>query len=96
MHWHYAASIHPLSKEHFDSRLSSPVNYSTSYGSCSIRASRCTFSTYGNGFKRRFFISSITIVNNPADNLKAEEKIEVVRFIVPLEEWKNKGAKIGG
>jgi len=61
VHWHYAASIHPLSKEHFDSRLSSPVNYSTSYGSCSIRASRCTFSTYGNGFKRRFFISSITL-----------------------------------
>ena len=38
---------------------------------------------------------TLYIINNPAENLNAEEKIEVVRFMVPLEEWKNKGAKIG-
>jgi hypothetical protein len=30
------------------------------------------------------------IVNNPAYNLKAEEKVEIVRFIVKQEEWKGK------
>ncbi len=37
---------------------------------------------------------TLYIINNPAENLKVEEKIEVVRFIVPLEEWKNKGEKV--
>ncbi|MEM3455800.1 MAG: DUF3883 domain-containing protein, partial [Candidatus Micrarchaeia archaeon] len=34
------------------------------------------------------------IINNPTENLKVEEKVEVVRFVVPLDEWKNKGVKI--
>jgi len=34
------------------------------------------------------------IINNPTENLKVQEKVEVVRFIVPLEEWKNKGVKV--
>jgi superfamily II DNA or RNA helicase len=34
------------------------------------------------------------IINNPTENLKMEEKVEVVRFIVPLTEWKNKGVKV--
>jgi len=33
---------------------SSPVTYSTSYGSCLARASRCTFSTYGNNPQKGF------------------------------------------
>ncbi|MFN3699185.1 MAG: DUF3883 domain-containing protein, partial [Dictyoglomus sp.] len=33
---------------------------------------------------------TLYIINNPAENLKAEEKIEVVRFVIPLNEWKNK------
>lgn len=33
---------------------------------------------------------TLYIINNPAENLKAEEKIEVVRFVIPLDEWKNK------
>ncbi len=33
------------------------------------------------------------IINNPAENLKMQEKVEVVRFIIPVEEWKSKGAK---
>lgn len=36
---------------------------------------------------------TLYIINNPADNLNIEEKIEVVRFMVPIEEWKEKGAK---
>ena len=32
----------------------------------------------------------LRIINNPAYNLKAEEKVEIVRFIVKQEEWKNK------
>ncbi|MGC8979238.1 helicase-related protein [Caldisericum sp.] len=35
----------------------------------------------------------LTIINNPAENLNVHEKVEVVRFVVPLEEWKNKGVK---
>jgi hypothetical protein len=37
---------------------------------------------------------TLYIVNNPAQNLNVREKIEVVRFLVPLEEWKNKGVKV--
>jgi superfamily II DNA or RNA helicase len=31
------------------------------------------------------------IINNPAENLQAEEKIKIVRYVVPPEEWKSKG-----
>jgi SNF2 family DNA or RNA helicase len=34
------------------------------------------------------------IINNPTKNLNIQEKVEVVRFIVPLTEWKNKGVKV--
>jgi len=37
---------------------------------------------------------TLYIINNPAENLNVEEKIEVVRFVVSLKEWKNKGEKI--
>jgi chaperonin GroEL (HSP60 family) len=37
---------------------------------------------------------TLHIINNPAENLKVEEKVEVVRFVVSLEEWKNKGVKV--
>jgi hypothetical protein len=37
---------------------------------------------------------TLSIIKNPAQNLKVQEKIEVVRFVVPLEEWKNKGVKV--
>lgn len=33
---------------------------------------------------------TLYIIQNPAENLKPQEKVEVVRFIVPLEEWKRK------
>jgi len=33
--------------------------------------------------------ATLYIINNPAENLKIQEKIEVVPFLVPLEEWKN-------
>ena len=36
------------------------------------------------------------IINNPAENLKPQEKIEVVRFIVPLKEWKDKSSGVWG
>lgn len=36
---------------------------------------------------------TLYIINNPSENLKVQEKIEVVRFVVPLEEWKDKGVK---
>jgi hypothetical protein len=34
---------------------------------------------------------TLYITNNPAENLNIQEKVEVVRFIVPLKEWKIKG-----
>jgi len=37
---------------------------------------------------------TIYIINNPAENLKVQDKVEIVRFIVPLEEWKKKGEKV--
>jgi SNF2 family DNA or RNA helicase len=30
------------------------------------------------------------IIQNPAENLKPQEKVEVVKFIIPVDEWKNK------
>ncbi len=36
---------------------------------------------------------ALYIINNPYENLCAKEKVEVVRFVIPLEEWKNKGEK---
>jgi len=36
---------------------------------------------------------TLYIINNPAENLKVQDKVEVVRFIVPLEEWKKKGER---
>jgi hypothetical protein len=35
----------------------------------------------------------LKIINNPTENLKFEEKVELVRILIPLEELKNKGAK---
>lgn len=35
---------------------------------------------------------TLWVVNNPAENLRVSEKVEVVRFIVPPDEWKSKGA----
>jgi len=37
---------------------------------------------------------TLYIINNPAENLVVKEKVEVVRFIVPLEEWKKKGERV--
>jgi SNF2 family DNA or RNA helicase len=37
---------------------------------------------------------NLYIINNPADNLKVTEKIEVVRFEIPLTEWKGKAKKV--
>ena len=33
---------------------------------------------------------TLCLIQNPAENLTATERVEVVRFIIPLEEWKNK------
>ncbi len=37
---------------------------------------------------------TLYIINNPYENLQAKEKVEVVRFLIPLEEWKNKGERV--
>ena len=37
---------------------------------------------------------TLYIINNPAENLTPQEKIEVVRFIVPVEEWKSKKQEV--
>jgi superfamily II DNA or RNA helicase len=37
---------------------------------------------------------TLYIINNPAKNLNPEEKVEVVRFVVSPEEWKNKNMEI--
>jgi len=33
---------------------------------------------------------TLCLIKNPSENLMAVEKVEVVRFIIPLEEWKSK------
>lgn len=38
---------------------------------------------------------TLYLIQNPAESLEVREKVEVVRFIVPLNEWKNKGFKVG-
>lgn len=35
-------------------------------------------------------------VRNPAENLTVEERFEVVRFLVPADEWKAKGVRVSG
>jgi len=37
---------------------------------------------------------TLYIINNPVENLKPQEKVEIVRFIVPVEEWKSKKQEI--
>ncbi|MBU2462024.1 DUF3883 domain-containing protein, partial [bacterium] len=37
---------------------------------------------------------TLYIINNPAENLQVEEKVEVVRFVVPIEEWKSKNVEV--
>ena len=53
-------------------------------------------------FKEQFWLYVVSnaatsptlyIINNPAENLNVDEKIEVVRFMVPIDEWKEKGVK---
>jgi SNF2 family DNA or RNA helicase len=34
------------------------------------------------------------LINNPAESLEMERKVEVVRFLVPSREWKEKGVKV--
>jgi superfamily II DNA or RNA helicase len=34
------------------------------------------------------------IINNPAENLRPREKVEVVRFIIPVDEWKGKEQEV--
>ena len=37
---------------------------------------------------------ALYIINNPAEKLAFREKVEVVRFIVPPEEWKSKKLEV--
>ena len=39
---------------------------------------------------------TLYIINNPADNLEVQERVEVVRFFVPVNEWKHKGVRVQG
>jgi len=36
----------------------------------------------------------VYIINNPAENLKPQEKVEIVRYVVPTEEWKLKKREV--
>jgi len=36
------------------------------------------------------------IIRNPAGNLSAEKRIEVVRYLVPVKEIKSKGQAVSG
>ena len=53
-------------------------------------------------FKEQYWLYVITnphanpelyIINDPAGNINVRERVEVVRFIVPVREWKNKGIR---
>jgi len=34
------------------------------------------------------------LINNPAEKINPQEKVEIVRFIVPVDEWKTKTGEI--
>lgn len=36
---------------------------------------------------------TLYLIRNPSENLSVEEKVEVIRFLVPLMEWKSKGVR---
>jgi len=36
------------------------------------------------------------IINNPAEKLKPRGEVEIVRFIVPVEEWRRKQQEVWG
>ena len=38
--------------------------------------------------------NAIHYINNPAENLKPQEKVEVVRFVVPVKKWKDKKQEV--
>ncbi|WP_168098985.1 hypothetical protein [Thermotoga sp. RQ7] len=38
---------------------------------------------------------TLYIVQNPAEEIAAIEKVEIVRFIISLEEWKRKKQRCG-
>jgi len=55
------------------------------------------------GFKEQYWLYVVSnavtkpalyLINNPAENLNIQEKVEVVRFIVPLEEWRKKNKEV--
>jgi len=37
---------------------------------------------------------ALYIINNPAENVKPQKKVEIVRFVVPVEEWKDKKQQV--
>ncbi len=37
---------------------------------------------------------TLYIINNPAENLELQQKVEVVRFVVPVKEWKEKKQQV--
>ena len=54
-------------------------------------------------FKDQYFLYVVSnaatkptlyIIRNPAENLTPEKKVEIVRFIVPVDEWKNKKEEV--
>lgn len=54
-------------------------------------------------FKDQYFLYIVSnvatdptlyIIRNPAENLKPERKVEIVRFVIPVEEWKNKKEEV--
>ena len=54
-------------------------------------------------FKEQYWLYVVTdasmnpalyVINNPSENLNVHEKVEVVRFLVPVKEWRVKGTKV--
>jgi len=54
-------------------------------------------------FKEEYWLYIVTdaatnptlyVINNPAESLNVQEKIEVIRFLVPASEWKSKGKRV--
>jgi len=54
-------------------------------------------------FKEQYWLYVVTnaaanptlhVINNPAENLNPQEKVEIVRFVVPVDEWKGKRQQV--
>ncbi len=97
-----------VSKENFGFDIRSKGKYETRYIEVKARADTGDVALTPNEwfkakrFKEQYWLyvvenaatnPTLYLIQNPAESLQINEKIEIVRFIIKKEQWKNKGVK---